>query len=63
MPIVHIDLLEGRSQEQKRNLVREVTKAICETVNVAPEQVRIVLSEMAPEHYAIAGTLILDKQK
>ena len=32
MPIVEIHLLEGRSEEQKRNLVKEVTEVICRTI-------------------------------
>ena len=28
MPLVHIDLIEGRSTDQLRNLVKEVTAAV-----------------------------------
>lgn len=28
MPIVHIDLIAGRSQEQLKNLVKDVTDAV-----------------------------------
>ncbi len=61
MPIIQIHLLEGRSPEKKRNLVKAVTQAVCETIDAPPEQVRIILSEMAKEDYSIAGTLIADK--
>jgi len=63
MPIVQIHLLEGRSVEQKRALVDKVTKAICETVNVPPDAVKIVLSDMARHDYAHAGVLQVDKDK
>ncbi len=63
MPIVQIHLLEGRSTDKKRKLVEKVTKAICESVDVTPEKVRIILSEMAPEHYSVAGTLVTDTDK
>jgi len=61
MPIVQIHLLEGRSKEQKENLVRELTNVICQTVDVEPEQARIILSEMHRDNYSIAGTLISNK--
>ena len=61
MPIVQIDLLEGRSIEQKRQLVKKVTEAIVETANCPPDAVRIVLREMAKEHFAIAGKLKADE--
>jgi len=31
MPIIQIDMLEGRTVEQKRNLVQKVTEVVCET--------------------------------
>jgi len=63
MPIVQIHLIEGRTTDQKRALVKEVTDAVCKTVNVPPEAVKIILSDMAKHDYAIAGVLKLDAQK
>ncbi|HBL68180.1 MAG TPA: 4-oxalocrotonate tautomerase, partial [Firmicutes bacterium] len=31
MPIIQIELLEGRTIDQKRALVERVTQAVCET--------------------------------
>jgi 4-oxalocrotonate tautomerase len=61
MPIIQIHLLEGRSTEQKRDLVRCVTASTCDALQVRPEQVRIILSEMSQEDYAIAGVLMKDR--
>ena len=63
MPIVQIHLIEGRTIEQKRALVQKVTDAVCETVNVTPEHVKIILSDMAKHDYAIGGVLKADAQK
>jgi 4-oxalocrotonate tautomerase len=63
MPIVQIHLLEGRTVEQKRAMAEKVTQAICETVNVPPEAVKIILSDMARHDYAVAGVLHLDEKK
>jgi 4-oxalocrotonate tautomerase len=63
MPIVNIHLIEGRTTDQKRALVKKVTEAICETVNVQPDAVKIILSDMKREDYAVAGTLHLDTKK
>jgi 4-oxalocrotonate tautomerase len=63
MPIIQVHLLEGRSGEQKKKLVSEMTTAVCSSLNVAPEQVRIILSEMSPEDYSVAGVLFSDKKK
>ncbi|MBN8531061.1 MAG: 2-hydroxymuconate tautomerase family protein [Alphaproteobacteria bacterium] len=63
MPIVQIHLLSGRSEKKKRKLVAAVTEAIVSTVDVPPEKVRIILSDMKPENYAVAGVLTLDAPK
>ena len=61
MPIVQIHLLEGRTLEQKRKVVADVTNCICQDLEVRPEQVRIILEEMPREHYAIGGVLVSDR--
>jgi len=55
MPIAEIHLLEGRTVEQKRMLIAKVTQAMCESVDVKPELVRIILHEMPKEHFGIGG--------
>jgi 4-oxalocrotonate tautomerase len=37
MPRVTIQLVEGRTMEQKRALVKKVTDAIVETLNASPK--------------------------
>ncbi|NPV53255.1 MAG: 4-oxalocrotonate tautomerase [Firmicutes bacterium] len=61
MPIVQIELFEGRTTDQKRRLVERVTNAIVESVNCPPEAVTIILREMKPENYASAGRLWTDR--
>ncbi len=61
MPILQIHLLQGRTLEQKKRLVKEVTEAVCRSLDAQPEQVRIILAEMAREEYSIAGTLLSDR--
>lgn len=62
MPIVQVHLLEGRSLEQKKNLVKEMTSSICSSLGVRPEQVRIILSEMNPDEYSVGGELFSEKR-
>jgi 4-oxalocrotonate tautomerase len=58
MPIVQINMLEGRTEEQKADLVREVTSALCRTVNTSPEKVRIIINDMPLNNYAVGGVLV-----
>lgn len=61
MPIVTVQMLEGRTEEQKRALVEEVTQAVSKTVNAPAENVTVVIEEMAKNHYATGGVRYSDK--
>ena len=61
MPIIHIHLLDGRTVDQKRNLVKAVTDAVVSTIDTKPEAVKIILHDMATHDYATAGILYRDK--
>ena len=55
MPILNITLIEGRSDEQKVRMYREVTEAIHRTLGAPRENVRIILNEVPAKHFAVAG--------
>ncbi|MBX5466179.1 MAG: 4-oxalocrotonate tautomerase family protein [Firmicutes bacterium] len=55
MPLAQIHILEGRSPEQKRQLMEEVTAAICRTLGAAPETVRVLVYELPKTHWAVGG--------
>lgn len=61
MPLVHIELIEGRSQEQLKNLVKDVTKAVVENTGAPAEYVHVVLNEMQKDRYAVGGVLKSDE--
>lgn len=61
MPIVQMEIKKGRTVDQKREMVKEVTEAICRTLNCSPEAVRIIIREMNDEHFAVAGKLVIDQ--
>ncbi|RJX26236.1 MAG: 4-oxalocrotonate tautomerase [Dethiobacter sp.] len=60
MPVVQIEMLEGRNLQQKRQMVKEVTEALVRTLNCPPEAVKIIIREMKPENLGDGGTLHLD---
>lgn len=61
MPLVHIDLIEGRTPEQLRTMVQDVTAAIAKNTGAPKEHIHIVLNEMKKEHYAVGGVLKADE--
>lgn len=62
MPIINIHLIEGRTVGQKRKLVKDVTKAVCEAVDAPASAVSIIIEEMSKENYATQGVLQADKK-
>lgn len=60
LPILQIEILKGRTVEQKREMVKKVTEAISETLNCPKDAVSIIIREMETENFAKAGKLRSD---
>ena len=55
MPIAQIHILEGRTDEQKEALIREVSDAIVRALGAPQPSVRVIISEMPKAHFGIGG--------
>lgn len=55
MPILHANILAGRSQEQKAAFARAVTQAAVDHLGVAPAAVRVLVHEIPPSDWFTAG--------
>ena len=60
MPIIQVNMLEGRSVETKRAYVKALTDCTVEILKCKPEVVSIVLNDIQPVNSAKAGKLRLD---
>lgn len=60
MPAITIEVDEGRTIEQKRGLVKDITKAMCKNFKVEPEMVTIYIREEKEEHRGKGGKLAID---
>jgi 4-oxalocrotonate tautomerase len=61
MPEITVNALEGRTIEQKRALVRDITAATVKHFNVEPEAVVVQIIETPRHNKAKAGVLFSDK--
>ena len=43
MPFLQVNLMEGRSEEDKAELISALTDTVCEVLGSKPEQVRVLL--------------------
>jgi len=55
MPIVQISLVQGRTPERKEQLIKKVTDAIVEALQIPKERVHIVLNEVTKENIGRGG--------
>lgn len=58
MPLIHLEMLPGRTTEQKRDFAREVTRVAVETLKCKPESVDVVITEVPKTHWAKGGQLM-----
>ena len=63
MPIVQIQLLEGRSAEQKRHIIYEMTETLARVADAPKESIRIIIQEIPSDHWGIAGETMTEKRK
>ena len=55
MPFVHIELIEGRTEEQLTKRVEEVTEAVSRTAGAPKENIHVIINEMQKGKYAQGG--------
>jgi len=63
MPVVTISMYDGRSMEQKRELVKGITDVVARITGNTPEGVHVIIEEVKRENWAIGGLLWPDRQK
>ena len=62
MPIITAHILSGRSDAQKRELIRTLTDGAVKSLGVQPSQVRVVITEVAPAHWGVGGVSKADQE-
>lgn len=61
MPLIVVKMLEGRTTEQKRQLVREITDVVVRVAGTTEDQVDVIVEDYSRDNWAKAGTLFSDK--
>ena len=55
MPFIHVELVEGRSQEQLTNMMKEITEAVHKNTGAPKEHIHVIIIEMKQGTYAVNG--------
>ena len=61
MPEVYVYAVEGRTIEQKRSLVKDITAAVVKHFKVTPDAVMVQIMEAAKDTKAKGGVLFSDR--
>ena len=61
MPLVEISMIEGRTPEQIRSVIRELHEAVVRALGSKPESVRVIVREVPPTHWAAGGATIAER--
>ena len=55
MPIVQISMVAGRTPEKKEQLIKKVTDAIIDVLQIPADRVQIILNEIPKENIGHGG--------
>ncbi len=61
MPTYHIEMMEGRTVAQKKQLVEAITKVSVEILGGSPDAVDILITDVKRENWATGGVLWSEK--
>ncbi|MEZ0119543.1 4-oxalocrotonate tautomerase [Heyndrickxia faecalis] len=55
MPIIQVNLMEGRPPEKIKALIENLTDTVVDTLDAPKESVRILVNELPKTHWGKAG--------
>lgn len=57
MPVYHVEMMEGRTPDQKKQLVEAMTRTSVEILGGKPESVTIIITDVKRENWSSGGKL------
>ena len=63
MAFVIVEFWEGRTVDQKRNLVKAITKAMVDEAACKPEHLHVVIHDTPKDSWGRAGVLGIDMEE
>ncbi len=60
MPVIQCDIREGRTEEQKSALAREITRVVHETIDAPIEYIYVLIRETPGLHHVKGGEHLPD---
>ena len=57
MPTFHVEMMEGRTIEQKKKLVAEITRVSVDILGGVADSVDVIITDIKRENWATGGKL------
>lgn len=61
MPFITVKMLEGKTKEQKRQLIERMTEVACDTLGVEASKVFIFIEDLEQDNYGKNGKMFSDQ--
>jgi 4-oxalocrotonate tautomerase len=61
MPLIQVHLLKGRTDQQKRRLIQELTNVMVDVLGSDPVRVNVVVNEVDAENWGRGGVPLSDE--
>lgn len=61
MPVITVSMLEGRTREQKRELVAVFSREMARITGCSEASVHVLVEELKKENWGVGGELCADK--
>jgi 4-oxalocrotonate tautomerase len=55
MPIINVQIIEGRPKEKVAEVIQNITNTVSETLEAPKETVRVIVTEIPKTHWGKAG--------
>lgn len=55
MPIVHVDMIKGRTNEQKKGLVEDIVKAVETHTGASKDAITVIINDIEKSNIATKG--------
>jgi len=63
MIVLKLSMLEGRTSEQKNELIRRLTESAAERLREPAESIRVIIYDIPRTNWGAGGTSIAEKNK
>lgn len=55
MPIIQVQMMEGRPKEKIAEVIQNITITVAETLDAPKESIRVLVTEIPKTHWGVAG--------